>query len=131
MEKRDGPLFSEDVMVVAERQWPLFQEIASNCSAALANTGQYYGTAFVARDMLQIVNALEEDGMLRYMGKFRRFRQSGYANPPGTSYGTLLGWTFAAMFPDRVDRMILDANVNPIQYWSGMCVSLCPPWYPH
>lgn len=56
-------------MEVAERMWPLFEESASNCSAGLASTGEYYGTAFVARDMLQIVDALEEDGMLRYLGK--------------------------------------------------------------
>lgn len=30
----------------------------------------------------------------------------------GTSYGTFLGQTFAAMYPKNVDRMILDANID-------------------
>ena len=28
----------------------------------------------------------------------------------GFSYGTLLGTTYAALFPDRVGRMVLDGN---------------------
>ena len=31
----------------------------------------------------------------------------------GLSYGTLLGATYATLFPDRVDRMVLDAPVDP------------------
>jgi hypothetical protein len=32
-------------------------------------TAEYIGTAFTARDMISIVDALEEDGMLRYWGQ--------------------------------------------------------------
>ena len=35
------------------------------------------------------------------------------------SYGTLLGQTFAAMFPERVDRMLLDSVVNGPDYMAG------------
>ena len=54
--------------------------------------------------MLAIVDALDQGPLLNYMGY---------------SYGTALGATFAAMFPDRVGRMILEANTNVHQYWSG------------
>jgi pimeloyl-ACP methyl ester carboxylesterase len=37
----------------------------------------------------------------------------------GVSYGTLLGATFAAMHPERVQRMVLDGNLNPEDYYSG------------
>jgi pimeloyl-ACP methyl ester carboxylesterase len=37
----------------------------------------------------------------------------------GSSYGTVLGMTFAAMFPERIDRMMLDATVNPHEYMAG------------
>ncbi|MGO4615272.1 alpha/beta hydrolase [Nocardia sp. 2YAB30] len=36
----------------------------------------------------------------------------------GTSYGTYLGAVYAALFPERVDRMILDSNVNPDWVWT-------------
>lgn len=73
-------------------------------------------TAFLARDMLQIINALGEN--LMYWGKC--------SHPifidlivVGSSYGTVLGMTFASMFPERVDRMMLDATVNPHEYMAG------------
>jgi pimeloyl-ACP methyl ester carboxylesterase len=38
----------------------------------------------------------------------------------GTSYGTLLGQTLAALFPDQIGRMILDGNVDGIQHYTGV-----------
>lgn len=67
------------------------------------------GTAFVARDLMQVVDALGEDGKLRYWG---------------ISYGTTLGATVAAMFPDRVDRVVLDAVVNSHRYYHNSGVDV-------
>lgn len=39
--------------------------------------------------------------------------------PLGFSYGTALGSTVAAMFPDRVDKLILDGVMNPHQYFNS------------
>ncbi|MEU8895407.1 alpha/beta fold hydrolase [Nocardia sp. NPDC048505] len=36
----------------------------------------------------------------------------------GVSYGTYLGAVYASLFPQRVDRMILDSNVNPDWVWT-------------
>lgn len=64
-------------------------------------------TAHVARDLLAIVDRSTEaigsssKGMLQYWG---------------TSYGTTLGGYFASLFPDRVERMVLDANSN-FEHW--------------
>lgn len=77
---------------------------AEICYTSANETGELIGTAFTARDMIQIIDALGEDGLLRYWG---------------LSYGTQLGDTFAAMFPERVDRMLLDANMNPHDYQAG------------
>lgn len=37
----------------------------------------------------------------------------------GLSYGTLLGATVAAMFPDRIGAMVLDGVINPFEYYWG------------
>lgn len=37
----------------------------------------------------------------------------------GLSYGSALGATVAAMFPDRMDRLVLDGVVNIHNYYSG------------
>lgn len=63
------------------------------------------GTAYVARDIKAIAEALGEDGLIRYLGY---------------SYGTLLGATTAAMFPGSIGRMVLDGNINPIDYYYGL-----------
>ncbi|MGN2635270.1 alpha/beta fold hydrolase [Nocardia takedensis] len=36
----------------------------------------------------------------------------------GTSYGTYLGAVYASLFAPRVDRMVLDSNVNPNWVWT-------------
>lgn len=33
------------------------------------------------------------------------------------SYGTALGATLAAMFPDRMNRVVLDGVLNPHEYY--------------
>jgi pimeloyl-ACP methyl ester carboxylesterase len=38
----------------------------------------------------------------------------------GFSYGTHLGLTFAAMFPNRVRRLVLDGVVDPVDYSGGL-----------
>jgi len=65
-------------------------------------TGELVGTAFVARDIMRVAEAVEEDGLLRYWG---------------FSYGTTLGATLVAMFPDKVDKVILDGVQNPHEYY--------------
>ncbi|CEJ90882.1 hypothetical protein VHEMI06634 [[Torrubiella] hemipterigena] len=81
----------------------------ASCYAAQNKTGEFVGTAFVARDMMQIVDALKEDGLLRYWG---------------VSYGTVLGATAVAMFPDRMDKVILDGVVNAEEYYENKEVEI-------
>ncbi|KAI9051502.1 hypothetical protein LZ554_004548 [Drepanopeziza brunnea f. sp. 'monogermtubi'] len=97
---------------------------------------RYAHTPSVARDMLSIVDAWDEwrdrtgdsdqdektvmtpdsdsDASVDTKGKLVYW---------GFSYGTLLGATFAAMFPDRVGRVILDGVVDADHYvspvWQG------------
>jgi len=43
--------------------------LANLCAENLGNIGGLVGTAFVARDMMRVVDALDEDSLLRYWGK--------------------------------------------------------------
>lgn len=51
------------------RIWADARVFDASCAATQNKTGRFVGTAFVARDMMQIVDALGEDGMLRYWGR--------------------------------------------------------------
>ncbi|CAD6439241.1 b048dbae-687f-473d-938d-625b6edf97ba [Sclerotinia trifoliorum] len=62
---------------------------------------RFVSTTSVARDMLEIMEKSGTEKM-RYWG---------------FSYGTFLGGVFAAMYPDRVERMVSDGNVDYIE-WS-------------
>ncbi|KAI5924261.1 TAP-like protein-domain-containing protein [Camillea tinctor] len=86
------------------RIWAEAKIIADNCYAQQNATGGLVGMSYVARDMMQIVDALDEDGMLRYWG---------------VSGGTTLGSTVAALFPDRMDKVILDGVMNVHQYYNS------------
>ncbi|KAG4417337.1 hypothetical protein IFR04_009552 [Cadophora malorum] len=102
---------------------------------------KYVHTPSVAHDMLSIVDAWDEwrarigDSDEDEVGELQS-REDEAADPPtasldtkgklvywGFSYGTLLGATFAAMFPDRVGRVILDGVVDADHYvspvWRG------------
>ncbi|KAJ6439310.1 nedd8-like protein [Purpureocillium lavendulum] len=100
--------------VVAERTWydatsttlaQMWKQATTNaeaCYAAHKKTQRFLGTGSVARDLISVVDALGEDGMLRYWG---------------FSYGTTLGATVASMFPERIDKLIIDGVQNPHEYY--------------
>ncbi|KAL9572234.1 hypothetical protein ACKAV7_003617 [Fusarium commune] len=88
--------------------WEEADALAEACYRDQGQNGRYIGTAFVARDMLSIVDALDQGPKLNYWG---------------TSYGTVLGQVFASKFPDRVGRMLLDSNLLADDYLTTTCIS--------
>ncbi|KDQ28679.1 hypothetical protein PLEOSDRAFT_1111900 [Pleurotus ostreatus PC15] len=64
---------------------------------------EHLNTENTARDMLRVVEAHGQE-KLQYWG---------------LSYGTVLGATFASLFPDRVERLILDGVVDSEQYFAA------------
>jgi pimeloyl-ACP methyl ester carboxylesterase len=38
------------------------------------------------------------------------------------SYGTVLGSTFAAMFPDNVGKLVIDGVLDMDNYYEGWCL---------
>ncbi|KAJ4988082.1 hypothetical protein SVAN01_06494 [Stagonosporopsis vannaccii] len=133
-ENEAGILGSSDAAL--GRLWSMTHAFGSWCRSASDGVSgpdikQYMTTAFVARDMLEIVERhaehnAQEIAQLRY----RNGRSSALHNSPhakyihgkaklqywGFSYGTFLGSTFASMFPDRVGLAVLDGVVNDFDY---------------
>ncbi|KAF3392593.1 Tripeptidyl aminopeptidase [Penicillium rolfsii] len=99
---------------------------------------EYVSTTLVARDMITII---ERHGEWREKQGQRAQKAYDLEHGPdvsrailrrtqwhvgrepllywGRSYGTLLGATFAALYPDRVSRAVLDGVVNMDRYYEG------------
>lgn len=88
--------------------WASVENLANNCRNSEENApemGELVGTGYTARDLMQLKDALDgPDALLNYWG---------------ISYGTVLGVTVAALFPDKMGRVMLDGNVNIPQWFNG------------
>jgi pimeloyl-ACP methyl ester carboxylesterase len=73
------------------------RQFADACEKNSANLLPHVGSTDVARDMDRLRQALGDPG-LTYMGQ---------------SYGTLLGLTYAGLFPTHVRAMVLDSVIDP------------------
>ncbi|KAL7899602.1 Alpha/Beta hydrolase protein [Trichoderma sp. SZMC 28014] len=69
---------------------------AKSCSQTSGDHGKYINTPQVAADMNSVLDAIGQDDMWYW----------------GQSYGTLLGQTYAGLFPNRTARMTIDGVVN-------------------
>lgn len=93
-------------------RFAMAKSVGKQCEEIVNNGGGsvYAGTPNVARDMLAIV-----DASWKSIGKTEQHGLRYW----GFSYGTALGQTFASMFPDRVERMVLDGVVDLDDYYQG------------
>lgn len=62
------PLFTNSSDTAVGTAWTNLKTTAERCYENAAQYGELMGTAFVARDFMQVVDALGEDGMLRFWG---------------------------------------------------------------
>ena len=75
-----------------------YRQYAAACEKASGTVLPYVGTVDTARDMERLRIALGDNNGLSYMGQ---------------SYGTLLGLTYASLFPTHVRAMVLDSVIDP------------------
>lgn len=74
---------------------------AQACVETMGEHGRYINTPQTAADMNSILDAVGQEDMIYW----------------GLSYGTLLGQTYASMFPDRSKRVIIDGVVNQFDWY--------------
>ena len=65
---RNGVLQQDLISVLESVGWDDSTYVVDRCYEEQKKTGSFLSTAFVARDMGQIIDALDEDGMLRFWG---------------------------------------------------------------
>ncbi|KAF9057241.1 TAP-like protein-domain-containing protein [Panaeolus papilionaceus] len=89
-------------------RWALMRVI--NAMVRETDNGElrYINTDQTARDMLSIVHAHGRDKLQFW----------------GFSYGTVLGVTFAAMFPDKVERLVIDGVLDAEDYYDNMWLNV-------
>ncbi|KAI1092137.1 TAP-like protein-domain-containing protein, partial [Rostrohypoxylon terebratum] len=125
-----GPLDSG--LSVVSRQKSLFGSFGSLCASG-SEIHAYMSTASVARDMVEIVDKIDElrksngtaSTKLHARGGARRVQQREKKDVAriqywGFSYGTLLGNSFASQFPGRVGRVLLEGVVDAPDYFAGL-----------
>ncbi|KAK3372963.1 TAP-like protein-domain-containing protein [Lasiosphaeria ovina] len=81
----------------------------------------HMSTASVARDMLEIVERVDAASNRARINSSvpRGANKKPLLQYLGVSYGTILGNTFASMYPERVGRMVLDSVADADDYISG------------
>jgi Predicted hydrolases or acyltransferases (alpha/beta hydrolase superfamily) len=85
-----------------ERYWlDWARRVARTCEKRYGRLLPYMRTEDSARDMDYIRAALGQERLSFF----------------GYSWGTMLGMTYATLFPERVDRMVLDSVVDPEKTW--------------
>ncbi|KAJ0163793.1 hypothetical protein CTA2_2398 [Colletotrichum tanaceti] len=120
------------------RQWARAQGYGTLCTQNPGNGSiiRYATTASVVRDMVEMLDKIhelrDEDKAAAAAAKvaaderaqkYRELRSAATDVPRiqywGLSYGSLLGNTFASMYPGRVGRIIVDCIVDPEDYTAG------------
>lgn len=108
-----GPEFNESDWAEVVGSSLAFGERCEPQIGGKDQAGPHMTTAIVARDMISILDAFAKTEAGRSV------EEPSLLNYWGISYGTMLGQTFASMFPKRVGRVILDAVVDPDDFVSG------------
>ena len=92
------------------------KSVGETCKSTIGGTtgaGAHMTTKVVVQDMVSLLDAYaaSEEG--------QSVEDPSLLNYWGFSYGTVIGQTFASMFPDRVNKLVLDGVVDASEYVVG------------
>ena len=95
--------------------------LSASCAENAADLLPYIGTAYAVEDLRRMVEAYGYSDKLSFMYVFCTiqvfYRQALTTSlNSGLSYGSLLGMTYAATYPDKVERLILDCTYSHSSY---------------
>ncbi|KAJ5181837.1 hypothetical protein N7449_011984 [Penicillium cf. viridicatum] len=80
------------------------QNFAKACTETMGDYAPYINTLQTAADMNSILDAVGQADMIYW----------------GFSYGTLLGQTYAGLFPERSKRVVIDGVLNQFEWYEGV-----------
>ncbi|KAJ8062496.1 hypothetical protein OCU04_009026 [Sclerotinia nivalis] len=126
-----------------ELMWARKHALADACYSRIAvdengeeALGAHMSTPVVAMDMKAIVEALSNSRLrTESLSRWQKFTQSSKIESVdkiqywGFSYETLLGETFAAMYPELVGRMVLDGVVDTNRHYASNSFLLSNPHF--
>ncbi|KAF8188141.1 Alpha/Beta hydrolase protein [Mycena galopus ATCC 62051] len=98
---------------------PTSLNASSNAIPNAWGRAHLFGTLAAQRDASQILKYLTTDNVARdmlYITQKFGFDKLQYY---GVSYGSFLGATFAALFPDKVERILIDGVLDPNAWLSA------------
>jgi pimeloyl-ACP methyl ester carboxylesterase len=88
-------------------------ELCAKQSGGDADIRRHMTTAYAARDMLEILKRLPDDQSSEVFDSSREHvKKIPKLKFLGLSYGTMVGQTFASLYPEHVSRMVLDGTAD-------------------
>ncbi|KAI1360254.1 alpha/beta-hydrolase [Xylaria arbuscula] len=99
-----GPVRDQRVVQDSAEVYAWSKNYVQACAETMGEYGKYLNTPQTAADMNSIIDALGQDDMIYW----------------GFSYGTILGQTYAGLFPERSRRIIIDGVNNVFDWYGGL-----------
>jgi len=95
---------SVDVVVDSPGMYAWTNNFVKACRDTMDEHGAYINTVQTAADMNSILEAVGQEDMVYW----------------GFSYGTVLGQTYASLFPERSERVIIDGVANNFRWFDSV-----------
>ncbi|KAI1749575.1 alpha/beta-hydrolase [Xylaria castorea] len=99
-----GPVRDQRVLEDSAELYAWSKNYVRACAETMGDHGKYLNTPQTAADMNSILDALGQEDMIYW----------------GFSYGTILGQTYAGLFPERSRRVIIDGVNNVFDWYGGL-----------